>query len=687
MSRWLSYPFVRVASAYILGLWIARYIDLPWSMALSVLALVLIVYLAVVIWIKPPWSYRWNTLIGVVALIAFFLTGMLRFSIDAKAPSSLPADGISYYQAVALENSAPRTKTNRTKVELQQYREGSDWKSLKTQVMLYTPLSNREIQYGDRLLVKGAPQIVAGPANPGEFDYRKYLVRKGVKYQQFTFKPEQVKFLDKKPPSRLFAFTFWLRAKGQATIRNYVKGDRQQAIASALLLGIRNGLDNQLKDAYAGAGAIHVLAVSGLHVGIIYMVLLGLLGFLKKGAGGKWIFAFVVLLILWLYAFLTGLSPSVLRATVMFSFIVVAQSTRRDSNIYNTLFTSGLFLLFIDPGMITSVGFQMSYLAVLGIVYLQPKIASWWKPDSWLGHHVWRLTSTSLAAQVAVFPLGIYYFHQFPTYFVLANLVVIPGAFLILSLGFLLLLSSFSAFLAGWVGKLLSVAIGGINQWVVWIEKLPGSPVQYISISTEQLFLLFTVLILLMLFFQYRRFAYVLASVLVWLGFSALLWYQYQNQAKQNRAIFYSIHDHQAVDFYLGRQAHFMSDAEITANLIDYHIAPARVQWGVAAEVATLEGKREENLKLLAWQGNTFAWLDAPFDRNMSKPKITTDFLIVENNSITSLEDLSDRMSFNTLIIGSTNQSWLAQKLGEEAEDLAINYHSLPLQGAFEIKF
>ncbi|MGI9545157.1 MAG: ComEC/Rec2 family competence protein, partial [Cyclobacteriaceae bacterium] len=336
MSHWLGYPFIRVTSAYILGLWIARHITLSWQVTLIVVASILLGYLYAVIWIKPPKLYRLNTLIGFSALLTFLLIGMLRYSIDTKPEALLPTDGVTYYQAVALENSVPRTKTNRTKVALQQFRYHSDWKSLKTQVMLYTPLSAREIQYGDRLLIKGAPQIVAGPANPGEFNYREYLARHDIIYQQFATSEGQVMFLDLRPPSRLFAFTYWLRAQGQATIKRYVIGERQQAIASALLLGIRNGLDNQLKDAYAGAGAIHVLAVSGLHVGIIYMVLLGLLGFLRKRNGGKWIFASVVLLILWLYAFLTGLSPSVLRATVMFSFIVVAQSTKRDSNIYNT---------------------------------------------------------------------------------------------------------------------------------------------------------------------------------------------------------------------------------------------------------------------------------------------------------------------------------------------------------------
>ncbi|MGI9545521.1 MAG: ComEC/Rec2 family competence protein, partial [Cyclobacteriaceae bacterium] len=372
---------------------------------------------------------------------------------------------------------------------------------------------------------------------------------------------------------------------------------------------------------------------------------------------------------------------------VMFSFIVVAQSTKRDSNIYNTLFASGLFLLFIDPTMITSVGFQMSYLAVLGIVYLQPKIASWLQPESWLGYHAWRLTSTSLAAQAAVFPLGIYYFHQFPTYFVLANLVVIPGAFLILSLGFGLLLFGFFDVLASFIGKLLSFTIGSINQWVVWIEKLPGSPIQYISISTEQLFLLFTFLILLILFFQYRKFGYVLASLLAWLVFSGLLWSKNQSQEKQNRAVFYVINDHKAVDFYLGRQAHFMSDPDIGSSLIDYHLTPGRVQSGVATNIQPLEGQAKENLKLLVWQGKTFAWIDAPFDQSKLMPKISLDILIVENNSIKSLKELSDRIAFKTLIIGSTNRTRLAEKLRKEAEDLAINYHSLPLQGAFEINF
>ena len=214
-------------------------------------------------------------------------------------------------------------------------------------------------------------------------------------------------------------------------MNNGVEG-KQLKVASALLLGYRENLDKELVKSYASAGAMHVLAVSGLHVGILYLLLTRIFSFLKKVKkvkNGKFILTILIVSFLWFYAIMTGLSASVMRATTMFSFIVIGNELlNRKTSIYNTLAVSAIILMIINPFIVYQVGFQLSYVAVVGIVYLQPKLNRLFYSRYKLVRGVWAITCVSLAAQIATFPLSLHYFHQFSTYFFISNLIVIPAS-------------------------------------------------------------------------------------------------------------------------------------------------------------------------------------------------------------------------------------------------------------------
>ena len=228
-----------------------------------------------------------------------------------------------------------------------------------------------------------------------------------------------------------------------SVLKKMIPSKQSYGVASALFLGIRDGIDNEVQNAYRSAGATHVLAVSGLHVGILSAIIAFLLGFLRKHNKFKYLYLFFVLGVLFSYSFLTGLSPSVLRASVMFAIIQIGLTFSRRTNIYNNLAFSAFLLLIFSPYMIFEVGFQLSYLAVLGIVLIQPKIVRLWKPSSWIIKKGWELLTVSLAAQLITFPICLYYFHQFPSYFWLSGFVVIPAAMVILGCAIAIILFSF----------------------------------------------------------------------------------------------------------------------------------------------------------------------------------------------------------------------------------------------------
>ncbi|NNE54598.1 MAG: ComEC/Rec2 family competence protein, partial [Flavobacteriales bacterium] len=276
-------------------------------------------------------------------------------------------------------------------------------------------------------------------------------------------------------------------------------------VVAALTLGDKSQLDKDTRNAFAMAGAMHVLAVSGLHVGILFMVIQKLLKPLSRLKNGSWFKTVILIATLWFYATLTGLSPSVLRTSTMFTFIALASHGGRQSNIYNTLAASAFLLLAIDPHLLFNVGFQLSYCAVIGIIWLQPVIYRVWFIKHKVGNWLWQLTSVSLAAQIATFPLGIFYFEQFPNLFLLTNILVIPAATALLICGLGFYASCWIPEVNQLVAWVVDKIAAGMNGGVCWVESIPFSSTQDLYISLGQMALIYAVIISLFLWFEHKK--------------------------------------------------------------------------------------------------------------------------------------------------------------------------------------
>lgn len=285
--------------------------------------------------------------------------------------------------------------------------------------------------------------------------------------------------------------------------------DQQHAVLAALTLGYKNKLDEEIKHAYSNSGGMHVLAVSGLHVGIIYLVLAFLLKPLRKRKYGNYLAVSIVITFLWFYALLTGLSPSVFRASTMFTIIAIGTLFKRNTNIYNSLAASALILLLYNPCLITEIGFQLSYLAVIGIVFFYPKIYGILHIKNKLVDNIWSLTAVSLAAQIATFPISLYYFQQFPSYFLLTNFLVIPFATILIYGTILFLLLSFIQPLAYFFAKLLNYLVYGLNTAVQFIESLPGSVIENINSSFMLMLLLYILIVFIAFLIAYKNKKYI----------------------------------------------------------------------------------------------------------------------------------------------------------------------------------
>ncbi len=317
--------------------------------------------------------------------------------------------------------------------------------------------------------------------NPYEFNYREYLKKQQI-HHQIILTNEDYKILNSKQET-LRGIAFSLREKINQELEKYDFSVEELAIINALLLGQRQDISKELFEQYKNAGAIHILAVSGLHIGIVLLILNFLFKPLESIKNGKIIKLVLLVISLWLYAFIAGFSASIVRAVTMFTAISIGLATNRQSGVKNSLIASMFILLLLHPLYLFDVGFQLSYTAVFSIVWIQPFFSNLWKPKHKIINYFWQLLTVSFAAQLGILPLSLLYFHQFPGLFFVSSLVIIPFLGIVLGLGFLVIILALVNFLPQFLATFYGAVIKTMNDFVAFISQQESFVFQDISFS------------------------------------------------------------------------------------------------------------------------------------------------------------------------------------------------------------
>jgi competence protein ComEC len=691
MIRWIPYTFVRTVIFFISGILLGIYCpdivpELYARVSLLVMgsAYILSYFLISRKYVNP----------GFIAIPAIVLSGYVHILAQTESRRVThfmhETSPIEYYKVVITKY--PQEKDRSWKIEGQVLTiKSTSWKDVEGKVVVYLSKNdfNKPFQYGDILLVKGTPKALQPPVNPGEFDYKRFLTFRNIYHQHFLRK-DDVWYLENDSSFSFMKYAIVARVWADDVLKKNVGGEREQAIASALVLGVTDGLDNELLNAYAATGAMHVLAVSGLHISIIYLIILWILKPLTKFRSGQWLLAAVSLTILWTYAFITGLSPSVLRAVTMFSLMAVARAWSKNTNIYNTLAASAFLLLLYDPYMVMSVGFQLSYLAVLGIVYLQPKLCQLWEPNNRFNNEVWKITCVAIAAQLATFSLGLLYFHQFPNYFLLSNLLVIPISFGVLVLGLVVLATSVVNIIASASGFLLMILIKVLNFIVFTVESFPFSLMDDIYITTAQCWLLMVLIVTFIVMLQHKRFKYLIIASCVVVVYAITQWKYFFDDVHIKKMTVYSIAGHTAIDFIDRGHCYFLVDSVLGShvNKIRFHIRPNRLKAGVNkvySEPQIPFVKHVNGGRFLRWQSKTILIIDS---KTFTLPEaIAVDMIIIRNNAVKDLNELASFQIKDNIIIDSSNSFYRATHLVAQASQRLVPVYSVLHRGAFDLTF
>ncbi len=363
-------------------------------------------------------------------------------------------------------------------------------------------LEKINIKIDDVYITKGLLQKIKEPLNPYEFSYKKYLEKQQISHQLFLDKRD-FHYL-KKGTLSLKGIASNIRRKIQSSLINNGFKKNEYAIINALLLGQRQEVSKDIIKNYINAGAIHILAISGLHIGIILLILNFILKPLLKLPKGMFLRTILILIILWSFALIAGMSASVVRAVTMFSFIAIGQTFLKKQPIEFSIITSLFILLLVHPMYLFDVGFQLSYLAVLGIVIIQPKIYELWNPKIKFVNYIWTLITVSVSAQISVLPLSLHYFNQFPLLFILSNLVIVPLLGLILIGGLLIIGLSLINILPNELVIVYSKIILWMNNFIGWIADKEDFLITKISISLITT-LLFYILLISLSYFIYSK--------------------------------------------------------------------------------------------------------------------------------------------------------------------------------------
>lgn len=480
MDSWSKMPFVRIIIPFVAG--ILMYRSGIHFLAISQLTSILIaLFLALGAWLlflKKFNSYNLRhvqsvLLIFTIFISAYYISHRNDFRNNENfIGNTLPNSEVE--MMLQIDNSVEQKNgTFKTTARAVALKTEEGWQKSEGEILLYIAQTDsaQTPDYGDLIATKFILSVVEKPVFNSDFNYQKFLADKNIFHQAYISDGNWT-LLEQNKGNPLMAFALAARNKLVSILQNQLGKTEEYAVVSAMLTGYRADLSADMMQAYSKAGVIHIMSVSGLHVGVIYIMISSLLGLFAWLKRKKWLRVIVVLLLIWFYSMITGLSASVLRSAVMISFIVLGEALHRKINPLNSLCAAAFILLAINPGSIGEVGFQLSFAAVAGIFLFQKPIYRLaYVRNKWIDQ-IWQLACVSLAAQIATLPFILYYFGQFPVYFLLTNILVVP-------LSGIVLYAAMGAVLLSW--------IPGLNVLAAWATILLVKIMNFIVVTVESL--------------------------------------------------------------------------------------------------------------------------------------------------------------------------------------------------------
>ena len=527
-------------------------------------------------------------------------------------------------------------------------------------------------QKSQKILTREAIEPIKGPHNPGQFSYKDYLANLKIRYQIDLDTTNSIALGIEK---ELHGFSFTsLAERAYSKIKKSPLSKTSQGMIKALLFADRNALENELIENYTKAGIIHLLALSGLHVGLFVGILLFVLKPLNQFHFGTTLRTLLILCFLWLFAFFVGFPPSVTRSVTMFSFIVIGRSIHFGKNTFHYTLLSFFILIICYPPFLRTLGFQLSYLAVFGILLLHPLFQQLCSPRSLILKKYWEWTTVCVAAQLAVSPISIYYFHQFPSLFLISNLLIIPffGVFLMLCICVFVILAFFS--LHPTLALFFDSLVNLLNHLVAWIAEQESFLFDELFLSLKTTILIYCSLFAIVIWAYKHSVLKAFSSVIITTCLCFNLVKEYQNARAEHS--FWILHKYMASAIVNQQGTHlqyFSSNTESTTNIFT-DFSNSRIHKSTV-ELFLNKAYLQKHLNILILDKGD----------SLYAAKFEPDYILLRNNPKINVERLLKYYSPKILIADGTNAPWNTLQWRKTCKEKKINFHETRVEGALKI--
>ncbi|TAJ12502.1 ComEC family competence protein [Marinilabiliaceae bacterium JC017] len=673
-------PLVRFVVPYLLGIFLHEYIYKSNLIYFFLVAVFLFIGWSIVVYRffkKPSYAYRWVP--GLFFFLFVFLFGITYSLFRQSHPIGGNEKVIVYGYVSQFLGESPKS----LKYELYSEEVIGDSIAIKGRshkgILYIEKDSSRSIiEPGQAVLVKGNLLPFSKPLNPQAFDYSRYLLRKGYVFRIYSRSEDSYELMNDIRNDNALGFNFFRyqlkRVFDKAGLEN-----QELALASALFLGDRAFLEEDSIRSFSKAGVMHVLAVSGLHLGILYLLLGSLFSFMKRTVFR----GILVLSILWCYAFLTGLSPSVFRAVTMFSFLEIGIWFKRKNNVYNSLVASATLILLVNPFNAYMVGFWLSHVAVASIVFFYPYFVKLWNPDFIVFRWLWSITALSVAAQLGTLPLCLYFFDVSSSYFILGNILLMPvlAPVLLLSL-VILLLPPFS-----FVSNICVGALSDLLQYMLaitkWIENLPGAVWGNIGLNgIDLIFFSGIVLSVVVLLYTSRPYSMRLLF-LCFIGLLVSRGIRKMTAMQQSQFVVFHKKGNSIVNVIAGGRNQVIASKQVTRDEIGYLAHDFWVsRFAVNPDVEYLNPVDTLPTKVTV-NSHVFLLMHNKSQLPQKPLPYTVEGVVFMDSPKVNIKALLGVVQLREVVVATGNKPWLVKGWKEQARKLGMELYEVKEKGAY----
>jgi len=505
------------------------------------------------------------------------------------------------------------------------------------------------------------------------FNYEKYLLSQGITHRVWASSSNLIALPNQN--NKWFRFIGGLQSKLNNSLKNQHLDSKVIQLTQALVLGNKKELDKQLSNDFAKAGVIHVLAISGLHIGFIYMLFVWLFKLVLYRHKHRIVRSVIVLLLLWLSVWFSGASASALRATTMFSCFEISRLLLRRQHPLNPLFLSVFTLFVVDPKIIFSVGFQLSVVAVASIIIGVPKLNALWVPKTFVGNYLWTIICVSLCAQIGLLPLSIYYFHQIPGLFLVANIPVMVCMPFIMGFAILIVFGSYFGILPLFVIRLYNWLVNLLITFVDWIASFEAFVLRDLYISGVSVLGCYLIFGYLRWWYSYQRLGSKYIATIIGATVSFTFVEKYTSNFK-NEIWVLDNYKNTILTEVTSNQVTIFSEEKLTEKDIDYKIKP------LLGELHSQKVTYHQLQHVYDWNDKSLLVIDDNFIPKIDK-KI--DVILISNSPKINVERLLENLKPNQVIIASNNKNYLKKDWITTCKKLGVSYFDVSNKGSLRL--